>query len=48
MPTKKKDKKKKKRMSKKGGSVWCTCITLIHPVKPKKKKREAGNTFTPS
>ena len=39
MPTKKKDKKKKKRMSKKGGSVWCTCITLIHPVKPKKKKK---------
>ena len=32
----------KKRKSKKGGSVWCTCIMLIHPVKPKKKKRKRG------
>ena len=31
-------------MSKKGGSVWCTCITLIHPVKPKKKKKERQAT----
>ena len=49
MPSKK---RKEKRKSKKGGSVWRTCIMLIHPVKPKKKKRkkekEAGSTFTPS
>ena len=39
MPSKK---RKEKRKSKKGGSVWCTCIMLIHPVKPKNKKRKRG------